>query len=112
MSGAGLDRGRLARVLDRCASPFDGEALVAARLADRLVRAAGTTWTELLAVPVGGEDWPADLDLCLSRMTELTNWEISFVDNIGRRVFPPTPGQQKKLAEIARRLRGRPARAA
>jgi hypothetical protein len=46
---ATLDRARLAAVLGMCGSDFEGEALNAARLADRLVREAGLTWEAIVA---------------------------------------------------------------
>ncbi|HEV7369786.1 hypothetical protein [Arenibaculum sp.] len=54
-----LDRDELIDLLERLGSPDDASALDAARLLDRTVREAGTTWAELLvsvddetAVPV------------------------------------------------------------
>ncbi len=43
-------RVRLAKLLGMMGSSADGEALNAARLADRLVRDAGTTWLDIIAL--------------------------------------------------------------
>src|ERR1700738_2141820 len=48
MSAAALDRDRLARVLGMMGSAHDGEALAAARQAERLRAEAGLTWGEIL----------------------------------------------------------------
>jgi hypothetical protein len=45
-----LDRGRLAAVLGMTGSAGDGEALNAARMANRMVREVGTTWPAVLQV--------------------------------------------------------------
>jgi hypothetical protein len=44
-----LDRTRLARVLGMLGSEFAGERAAAAKLADELVRASGSTWPAVLA---------------------------------------------------------------
>jgi plasmid stabilization system protein ParE len=49
---AGLDRDELIDLLERLGSPEEAQALEAARLLDRRVREAGTSWAELLA-PTG-----------------------------------------------------------
>ena len=48
MSGAGLDREKLAKLLGLTGSPYDGEVLTAARLADAYIRQAETTWYDVL----------------------------------------------------------------
>lgn len=50
---AGLDREKLAKVLAMAGSQHDGERANAAALADRMRRAAGLTWEQLLT-PAGG----------------------------------------------------------
>ena len=42
----GLNLKKLARVMSRVASPYDPEALTAARLADRMVRDANMSWDD------------------------------------------------------------------
>src|SRR6516164_8531270 len=44
-----LDRERLARIIGMVGSTYDGEALAGARQADKLIRAAGLTWPDVLA---------------------------------------------------------------
>jgi hypothetical protein len=46
-----LDKKRLVQVLGMTGSDGDGEALNAIRLANRMLRAANTTWSDLLAPP-------------------------------------------------------------
>lgn len=46
---AGLNRDELIDLLERLGSPDDAQALEAARLLDRRIREAGTSWAELLA---------------------------------------------------------------
>ena len=43
-----LDFGRLAKLMSQTTSSFDGEALTSVRMANELVRNAGTTWAEVL----------------------------------------------------------------
>lgn len=47
--GATADRGKLAQLLGMTGSEFDGEALTAARMANRTLRMAGATWADVLA---------------------------------------------------------------
>ena len=48
MSGAPLDRGKLARLLAMFSSDFDGEVVNAARQAEKLRRGAGLSWSDIL----------------------------------------------------------------
>jgi hypothetical protein len=53
VSGAGLDRDRLAKVLGLLSSDHDGEVTAAARQAERLRRQAGVSWPDVLAPDLG-----------------------------------------------------------
>ena len=78
------DRQRLARLLGMCGSNSDNEALSAARLADRLIRARGVTWFGALSVPEPEEEDQADdwreAARCCARFGAgiLTAWEVSY----------------------------------
>jgi hypothetical protein len=49
--GATADRGKLIQFLGMTGSQFDGEALNAARMANRTLKMAGATWADVLAPP-------------------------------------------------------------
>jgi hypothetical protein len=61
MALAPADQQKLARLLGMLGSSADGEALNAARLAQRLITAANVTWAELVAAPAAPT--PAEIDL-------------------------------------------------
>jgi hypothetical protein len=89
---AALDRDRLAKVLGMLGSHHDGEVLTAGRTAHALLRAAGTTWPELLGanaaqLPVWREpQCKADLlDLIAEWEHLLTPWERRFVVSVSAR---------------------------
>ena len=46
---AAVDRDRLTKLLGLFGSAYDGEVANAGRLADRLVRSAGLTWSDIIA---------------------------------------------------------------
>lgn len=85
-------RDRLAKTCELIASPYDGEATVAARQADKMVRGLGITWTDLVnaaacafAAPAPDARPPDDaaaIDLCLARETLLRANEIGFLHSI------------------------------
>ena len=58
MNARSLDRDRLAKVLARFESPFDGEKLAAIEAAGRILRAGGATWRDLLAGLGSDDDAP------------------------------------------------------
>ena len=109
------DRRRLAGVLARLASNHAGEREAAALLATRLVKDRDVTWLDVLQPdPPGhrpGGSNPGhnagpgtDLALCLRHVEKLTPWERHFVQSVG--ALPRrSPGQSRKLAEIADALR-------
>lgn len=92
---AASDRERLARLLGMLGSDHDGEALNAARMADRLVRDHGITWFDAITAPVVPRLSTADplarfttcAEACafaLSRAPALTQWELDFLRNVAR----------------------------
>lgn len=104
-----IRRAKLAAVLGMLGSDHDGEALAAARTAERLRREAGVTWHDLLTMPAAPATeahtardeigWRAALAICRAHRGELTPWEMHFVDTLAsyRR---PTPRQLSVLARI------------
>jgi hypothetical protein len=106
-------RQKLARLLGMIGSDHDGEALNAARLADKLVRAAGITWFDIVAVPAlpppppepvfTGSDDPLDLfgtaadavNFVLDYTPLLTEWELTFTRSLYR--FSRLSGKQQAV---------------
>jgi hypothetical protein len=80
---------RLAKLCGMFGSDHDGERATAALKADRLVRALGLTWCEvlspqpnLLASP--GQSIPAKIKLLRRHLPMLTEWERGFVISLAR----------------------------
>jgi hypothetical protein len=123
----GLDRGRLARVLEMIGSSFDGEALVAAKRAHELVKGAGKTWDEVLnsdetrhlreecdrlrrllaqTKKVETPDSLSEkLDLCAEYHECLTDWEKKFIESLAAWRGQPTVKQAQRLDEVLRKVR-------
>jgi hypothetical protein len=107
-----LDRERLARLLGMLGSDHDGEALAAARMAERLRRQAGTTWFEILASPAPaqhGMPMPAAVAgmLGLWELHErccLSEWERDFLASAREWQRLPTPRQLAVVLRTARRI--------
>ena len=113
---AAPDRDRLARLLGMLGSEFDGEVTSAARLADRLVRAAGLTWRDVItpalshdprsdtaADPLRG-DWRAMAARCTQFPHLIDKWEWQFLSGLHR--FPRLSAKQNAtLTGIVTRLR-------
>jgi hypothetical protein len=75
-----FDRARLAKLLALVGSDHDGEALSAARAADRLVRRAGLSWTEALSGLTADRSGVAtEIAFCLRHPDRLTAWESRFL---------------------------------
>jgi hypothetical protein len=70
---APADQQKLARLLGMLGSSHDGEALTAARLAQRLLATANVTWVELIAVPAAPT--PAEIDLARVEQLERDAYE-------------------------------------
>jgi hypothetical protein len=132
------ERTRLARLLGMLGSSHDGEVANAGRLADRLVRGAGLTWTDVLTPQVEHHrrkpepeperddqepDWPPPrptnayaswrrtVTALLSRTELLTAWELGFLHSINER-FSLSERQFEVLEDIVRRVALRHAAAA
>ncbi|MFL5254384.1 MAG: hypothetical protein ACJ8AI_16080 [Rhodopila sp.] len=110
-----VDRQRLARVCGLLGSEHDGEALAAARQAEKLRKKVGLTWEELLvssarqrsADPPPEEltDWRWACHFCLERYWSLTSWELDFVATVARYTKPPSAKQLIILHRLVARCR-------
>jgi hypothetical protein len=104
---------RLSRLLGMLGSAHDGEALNAARLADKLVRGAGLTWHEVLSLPPpsdppldeGFADWPGGWRGAVAHCLRygdhlLTAWEREFLHKIDSYVGEISTKQQVVLRRL------------
>ena len=101
-------RSRLAKLLGMVGSTHDGEALNAARMADKLVREAGVSWADTLggaaSPPPDYDTLPSHVflcDVCLKdgHRQKLTQWELDFVASV-RGFEEVSPKQRKTLRRI------------
>jgi hypothetical protein len=115
-----LDPDRLRKLCGMFGSDHDGEVSNAARMADKLVRAAGLTWADVIAAPAkvshakppegyranhGSDlDWRDLRDFCLKHMWTLSAKERSFIIDLGR-WHRLTPKQRDWLQAIHDRVR-------
>ena len=96
MSAVALDRDRFAKLLGMLSSRHDGEALAAARQAERLRADAGLTWPEILVPRLSApqtkpkpEDQIADaIRFSLRHSEVMTEWEEEFLNSIAGQEFP------------------------
>jgi hypothetical protein len=112
MRGA-IDRNRLVKLLGMMGSSHDGEALAAARLAERLRAAAGMTWAEIVKSKSSSLrsrsslDWPKStaqaIEFCIERVALLSTWDRNFLKSIARR--SPRHLSEKQLGVLARMVR-------
>ncbi len=76
------DRARLAKLLGMIGSSHDGEALAAARLADKLIRDRRLRWHDIFGVPAADpqlDDWRTAATACVRLGPGvLTDLEITF----------------------------------
>jgi len=112
---ARIDLDRLAKFCGLFGSDHDGERAAAALKADRMVRAAGLTWLDVLRVEVPGASksqshrrravmTPGEL---LARYgNELTGWERGFLASLIRRPGRWTARQSEVFSEIRDRVAG------
>ena len=117
-----LDLDRLAAILARLDSPFDGERAAAALLASRELRRVGLTWPDVLrprlAVPPppmpptpdhwDTRHWRETLHECQRRMHLANDWERRFLATLGH-FAEPSPKQLSTLHSISRQLADREA---
>ena len=104
-----MDLDRLAKLLGMVGSVHDGEALTAARMADKLVRDAGMTWSQVVAstatvawiepVTVAGA-----CDACLRSVVAWSYREAGFLMQLPR-FQSPSPKQLDWLADLLDRAR-------
>jgi hypothetical protein len=102
---------RLVAVLGMMGSEHDGEALAAARMAERMRRAMGLTWAELLSgaeampeAPVEAEGWRATVARCQAAGGLLNAWERQFLVVLAGYSATPSARQLHKLAAIASKV--------
>src|SRR5690242_17855475 len=110
-----VNRQRLARVCGLLGSDHDGEALAAARQAEKLRKKLGLTWDELLVPPTRQRaadpppeeltDWRLACHFCLERYWLLTSWELDFVATVARYTKPPSAKQLIVLQRLVARCR-------
>ena len=110
-----VDLQRLARVCGLFGSDHDGEALAAARQAEKIRKKLGVTWDELLVpsprpraadlAPEELTDWRWACHFCLERSWWLTRWELDFVATVARYQKPPSAKQLIILHRLVARCR-------
>ena len=90
-----LDTAKLAKVLARLGSPYDGERATAGAMADRMVKDAGLTWSDVVgvvmpAMPTAQRTWREPQThreaaaVCLANLDVLSEWEQGFCRSIAR----------------------------
>lgn len=101
-----VSRQKLAAVLARLESPYDGERAAAGLLAARMVRQAGISWEELLsgaAPPRPRQHWRETIAELLAQPAALRTWEAGFLESLQH--FPRlSPKQASVLRQIAERV--------
>ena len=104
------DRARLAGILGRLGSEFDGERAAAGLLASKFLRDRGLSWHDLIdrpapTPPPAPGDWHKRAAWCADRPELLTPWEHSFLAGMAGRPRPPTQKQAVVLDRlVARRM--------
>jgi hypothetical protein len=106
---------RLVKLCGMLGSAHAGERANAAEAADRLVRAAGLTWADIIGVNASTWEEPETVEemvgAALAYPDAVTAWERKFLLSIaGRRTL--SPKQQDVLERIVERVRAYAARAA
>ena len=102
-------RPRLVAVLGMLGSEHDGEALAAARMAERIRRDMGASWGDLIgqdAAPAAPapDPWQATVAACQAQNARLTAWETAFLAVLAGYTHPPSAKQAATLAGIAARV--------
>ena len=96
-------------------SDHDGEALAAARQAEKIRKKIGLSWEELLVPPTHQRsadpppedltDWREACHFCLERYHSLTSWELDFVATVARYQKLPSAKQLIILQRLVARCR-------
>src|SRR5689334_15640802 len=99
---------KLAHTLGLLGSKFDGEALAAARAAERQRLAMGTTWPELLRPLAAPQPTPADhravaAEILRHHRPALFARELQFLADVQRQYTPLSTKQQGWLDKICKR---------
>ena len=104
MPAAVRELDRLAAILARLDSPYDGERAAAALLASREVRRLGLSWRELLAPsPPPSLPWGDLVAHCQQQPALLTTWEVDFLADLrGFKVI--SDRQRARLMQIVDRI--------
>jgi hypothetical protein len=94
-------------------SDHDGEALAAARQAERIRRQAGVTWDQIISPPAAARpppdppkppDWRATVAACCARRDRLTAWEWDFLAELATYRHAPSDRQTEILGRIHARV--------
>jgi hypothetical protein len=75
----------LIKLLGMCGSDHAGERANAAQMADKLVRANGMTWADVIRVPTEqhqARDWRDMRDYCAAHFYSLRERERDFIDDL------------------------------
>jgi hypothetical protein len=101
-----LDSGvanRLAKLCGMFSSQHEGERASAAAMADKLVRAQGLTWPEVIAPNQTALALEEQIGVALANLDVLTDWEREFIHGINGRL-QLSPKQADRLARIVRKV--------
>jgi hypothetical protein len=113
---APVDLQRLVKVCGMLGSQHDGEVVAAARQAEKLRKALGLSWSDLLVSPAQStphgrptphdiRDWRRACQLCLTRVDILSHWEVTFLTSLSRYRGPPSARQMDVLRPLVERCR-------
>jgi hypothetical protein len=97
---------KLVRICGLLGSAYDGERAAAALKADRLVRALGLTWSDVITsrAPITCSTVEDQIDFALQHGEDVLNvWELGFLDGVRGRQFL-TKKQLAKLAAIVAKV--------
>ena len=119
MSQTALDRARLARVLGMLGSAHDGEALAAARQAERLRADAGLTWADIVIprLPAPARARPVNsvadaISFVLQHDDILSAWEADFIRSVAAQKNALSPKQIAIVERLVSKAQRAEARAA
>jgi hypothetical protein len=119
MTAPTLDRERLAKLCGMFGSDHPGERANAAAAADKLIRAAGLRWPDVLktTLPLPPRVRPVDtvadtIAFLLQHADALTDWEHDFVRSVAAQRYPFSAKQIEVLRRLVDKLQRAGARAA